>query len=114
MQAEPIFLHTRMFVKGLIISQKPFIFRPREEHSDKEQLKRLAKEDHIILICGHYEGVDQRVLDEIVDCEISIGDFVLTGGEIAAMAVVDAVSRLVPACLKAKILFLKNRIITVF
>lgn len=62
--------------------------------------KRLAwKHDHLILVCGHYEGIDQRFLDECVDEEISLGDFVLTGGEIAAMAVADAVCRLVPGVL---------------
>ena len=55
--------------------------------------------DHLILVCGHYEGVDQRFLDECVDEEISMGDFVLTGGEIAAMAVTDAVARMVPGVL---------------
>ena len=62
--------------------------------------KRLAREhSRLILVCGHYEGVDQRFIDECVDEEISLGDFVLTGGEIAAMAVADAVSRLVPGVL---------------
>ncbi len=62
--------------------------------------KRLAwKQDHLILVCGHYEGIDQRFIDECVDEEISLGDFVLTGGEIAAMAVADAVCRLVPGVL---------------
>ena len=57
------------------------------------------KYDHLILVCGHYEGVDQRFIDECVDEEISLGDFVLTGGEIAAMAVADAVCRMVPGVL---------------
>ena len=62
--------------------------------------KRLAwEQDHLILVCGHYEGIDQRFIDEYVDEEISLGDFVLTGGEIAAMAVADAVCRLVPGVL---------------
>ena len=62
--------------------------------------KRLSGEhDHLILVCGHYEGIDQRFIDECVDEEISLGDFVLTGGEIAAMAVADAVCRLVPGVL---------------
>lgn len=64
--------------------------------------KRLCKYEHLILICGHYEGVDQRVLDEICDEEISIGDFVLTGGEIAAAAIVDATARLIPGVLKSE------------
>ena len=58
-----------------------------------EFAKRLAKEKHLVLLCGHYEGVDQRILDEIVDMEISIGDFVLTGGELPALCVIDSVSR---------------------
>ena len=66
-----------------------------------QQVARELKEryDHLILVCGHYEGVDQRFLDECVDEEISMGDFVLTGGEIPAMAVCDAVCRMVPGVL---------------
>ncbi len=60
---------------------------------------RLSKLDDLVLVCGHYEGVDQRFIDECVDEEISLGDFVLTGGEIAAMAVADAVCRMVPGVL---------------
>ena len=59
----------------------------------------LSKKKHLILICGHYEGVDERVREHLVDEEISLGDFVLTGGEIAAMAIVDAVTRLIPGVL---------------
>ena len=65
----------------------------------EEDAKRLAKLDHMILVCGHYEGIDQRFIDECVDEELSLGDFVLTGGELAAMAVTDAVCRLVPGVL---------------
>jgi len=66
----------------------------------QREARRLAGSySHLILVCGHYEGVDQRFLDECVDEEISLGDFVLTGGEIAAMAVADAVCRLVPGVL---------------
>lgn len=61
--------------------------------------KRLSKIENIVLVCGHYEGIDQRFIDECVDEELSIGDFVLTGGEIPAMAVADAVCRLVPGVL---------------
>jgi len=60
---------------------------------------RLSKLDNIIMVCGHYEGIDQRFIDACVDEEISLGDFVLTGGEIAAMAVTDAVCRMVPGVL---------------
>ena len=66
---------------------------------------RLSKLDNIILVCGHYEGIDQRFIDECVDEEISIGDFVLTGGEIPAMVVTDAVCRMVPGVLADAVCF---------
>jgi tRNA (guanine37-N1)-methyltransferase len=66
---------------------------------DQKKAEELSKYDNIIILCGHYEGVDQRVIDEIVDEEISIGNFVLTGGEIPACIVVDAVARLVDGVL---------------
>lgn len=59
----------------------------------------FAEEDALILLCGHYEGVDERVIEEVVDMRVSIGDYVLTGGELAAMVVADAVARLVPGVL---------------
>lgn len=72
---------------------KVIYMSPKGKTLNQEKVKELAKENHIILLCGHYEGIDQRVLDEIVDEEISIGDYVLTGGEIPAMVVIDSVSR---------------------
>ena len=72
---------------------------PQGKVFNQEKAKKLSELDEIVLLCGHYEGVDQRVLDMIVDEEISIGDFVLTGGEIPAMALVDTVSRLIPGVL---------------
>lgn len=66
----------------------------------QQRAKELARDyDHLILVCGHYEGVDERFIEECVNEEISLGDFILTGGEIAAMAVADAVSRLIPGVL---------------
>ena len=61
--------------------------------------RELSAEEHLVLLCGHYEGVDQRALDLCVDEEISIGDYVLTGGELAAMVLVDCVSRFIPGVL---------------
>lgn len=73
---------------------------------DQAKARQLeASYDNLILVCGHYEGIDQRFLDECVDEEISMGDFVLTGGEIPAMAIVDAVSRLIPGVLGDDICF---------
>ena len=68
----------------------------------QEDAKRLSQMENIVLVCGHYEGIDQRFIDECVDEEISIGDFVLTGGEIPAMAVADSVCRLGPGVLPDK------------
>lgn len=67
---------------------------------NQAKAKELAQIEHLIIICGHYEGVDQRFIDKYVDEEVSVGDFVLTGGEIPAMAVIDAVARLVPGVIK--------------
>lgn len=61
--------------------------------------EEFSKEEEIIILCGHYEGIDERVIEEIVTDEISIGDFILTGGELAAMTIIDSVSRLVPGVL---------------
>ena len=73
---------------------------PQGQPFTQETAKRLKRDyDHLVLVCGHYEGVDERFIEECVDEEISLGDFVLTGGEIAAMAVADAVCRLVPGVL---------------
>ena len=72
---------------------------PRGETLTQKKAEQLAKEDELILLCGHYEGVDQRVLDRIVDMELSIGDYVLTGGELPAAVAVDCIARLVPGVL---------------
>ncbi len=72
---------------------KTIYLSPQGKVLNQNKVKELSKESHIILLCGHYEGIDQRVLDEIVDEEISIGDYVLTGGEIPAMVLIDSVSR---------------------
>ena len=72
---------------------------PRGKQLNQQKVEELAREDSLILLCGHYEGVDQRAIDLVVDEEISLGDFVLTGGELAAMALADAVARYVPGVL---------------
>ena len=81
-------------------SKKRVIYMsPRGKLFSHETAARLSEYDNLVFLCGHYEGVDQRIIDEIVDEEISIGDYVVTGGEIPACIVVDAVSRLVPGVL---------------
>jgi len=72
---------------------------PRGQVFTQQKAEQLAGEPELILLCGHYEGVDQRAIDACIDEEISIGDYVLTGGELAAMVVVDAVARLIPGVL---------------
>ncbi|HIU51472.1 MAG TPA: tRNA (guanosine(37)-N1)-methyltransferase TrmD [Candidatus Merdicola faecigallinarum] len=74
---------------------KVIYLSPQGKVLTQNKVQELAEEEHIILLCGHYEGIDQRVIDEIVDEEISIGNYVLTGGEIPAMVLIDSVSRYV-------------------
>ncbi len=81
---------------------KRFYLSPKGRAFSQAMVKELASLDRLLLLCGHYEGVDQRVLDLFMDGEISLGDFVLTGGEIPAMAVTDAVARYVGGVIKAE------------
>ena len=81
---------------------KVIYLSPKGKTLEQEKVKSLSKESHLILLCGHYEGIDQRVLDEIVDEEISIGDYVLTGGELPAMVLIDAISRHIDGVLAQK------------
>ena len=78
---------------------KVIYLSPKGKVLNQEKVRSLSKEKHLILLCGHYEGIDQRVLDEIVDEEISIGDYVLTGGELPAMVLIDSVSRYIEGVL---------------
>ncbi len=87
--------------------KKPHVIymSPKGRTFNQKRACELAQKEHIVLLCGHYEGVDERVLEEIVDEEISIGDYVLTGGEMAAVVVTDAVSRMLPGVLSDDICF---------
>lgn len=78
---------------------KVIYLTPQGKVLNQKKVEKLSKEEHLILLCGHYEGIDQRVIDKIVDEEISIGDYVLTGGEIPAMVLIDSVSRYVDGVL---------------
>jgi tRNA (guanine37-N1)-methyltransferase len=78
---------------------KVTLMSPQGKMLNQEIAKQFAMESHIVLMCGHYEGIDQRVIDRFVDYEISIGDYILTGGEIPAMVFIDCVVRLIPGVL---------------
>ena len=78
---------------------KVIYLTPQGKTLNQKIVKDLSKREHLLLLCGHYEGIDQRVLDKIVDEEISIGDYVLTGGELPAMVLIDSVSRYVEGVL---------------
>ena len=78
---------------------KVIYMTPQGKTLNQEKVIELSKQENLILLCGHYEGIDQRVIDEIVDEEISIGDYVLTGGEIPAMVLIDSVSRYIEGVL---------------
>jgi tRNA (guanine37-N1)-methyltransferase len=81
------------------LSPKVVLLSPQGRLLDHALAQELASEKALILVCGHYKGIDQRVIDRYVDREVSIGDYVLSGGEIPAMALVDAVTRLIPGAL---------------
>ena len=96
MTPQPIYDAYMSIAEGRKKKPHTIFLSPQGRVFDQKRAVELAEMDEIVLLCGHYEGVDQRVLDMIVDEEISMGDFVLTGGEIPAMAVIDAVSRMIP------------------
>lgn len=100
MQAQPVY-DAYMAVQSRIKtnSARVIYVTPQGRTFHQELAKELAREEDLIFLCGHYEGIDERVLEEIVTDEISIGDYVLTGGELPAMVMVDAIARLVPGVL---------------
>ena len=107
MQAEPVYLTYEAIREkinsreGKEASKAPRVIylSPQGKTFSQEMAEELAKEEDLILLCGHYEGIDERVLEEIVTDYVSIGDYVLTGGELPAMVMVDTISRLVPGVL---------------
>ena len=99
MKPEPIFEAVEASKRRTGKPVHVVLLSPQGETLDQSAAKRLTRHPHILLICGRYEGVDQRVADHLADEEISIGDYVLSGGEFAAMVVTDAVCRLIPGAL---------------
>ena len=105
MAANPIYeCYKSLWQEG---EEKPHLIymSPKGKTFTQKRAVELSKFDHVILLCGHYEGIDERVIEEIVDEEISIGDYVLTGGELPALVVADAVCRMLPGVLSDKLCF---------
>ena len=99
MQAAPIYRAYEYICEKIGKKPRVIYLTPQGNVFNQGYAEEFSKEENLIFLCGHYEGIDQRFIDECVDEEISLGDFVLTGGEIAAMAVTDAVCRMVPGVL---------------
>ncbi|MGF0092716.1 tRNA (guanosine(37)-N1)-methyltransferase TrmD [Lachnospiraceae bacterium SGI.066] len=99
MQAEPVYLAYESVQKKLGYRPRVVYLTPQGEVFHQTMAKELAKEKDLVFLCGHYEGIDERVLDEIVTDYVSIGDYVLTGGELPAMVMIDSISRMVPGVL---------------
>lgn len=99
MQAQPVYDAWQAVTKRIGKKPRCIYVTPQGSVFQQQKAKELAQEEDLILLCGHYEGIDERVLEEIVTDYLSIGDYVLTGGELAAMVMVDAISRMVPGVL---------------
>jgi tRNA (guanine37-N1)-methyltransferase len=97
--AQPIFDAVKRIKSQVKKKAKVVLMCPQGKTFNQDTAKKLSKEKHLIFICGHYEGIDERVRKGIVDEEISVGDYVLTGGELPAMVVVDTIVRLIPGVL---------------
>ena len=99
MQPEPVYRAYENLTKDMKKKPRVVYLTPQGTTFHQEMAKELAKEEELVFLCGHYEGIDERVLEEIVTDYVSIGDYVLTGGELPAMVMIDSISRLVPSVL---------------
>lgn len=99
MQAGPVYHACQAVMKNMEKKARVVYLTPQGKVFHQKLAEELAKEDELIFLCGHYEGIDERVLEEVVTDSISIGDYVLTGGELPAMVMMDAIARLVPGVL---------------
>ena len=100
MQAEPVYGACKAVEERIGHRPRVVYLTPQGRVFRQQMAKELALEEDLVFLCGHYEGIDERVLEEVVTDYISIGDYVLTGGELPAMVVIDAISRMVPGVLK--------------
>ena len=99
MQAEPVYLSYESIVKRVGKRPRVVYLTPQGRVFNQKMAREMALEEEIVFLCGHYEGIDERVLEEIVTDYVSIGDYVLTGGELPAMVMMDSISRMVPGVL---------------
>lgn len=99
MQAEPVYLAYQSVEERLGFKPRVIYLTPQGHTFTQELAKEFSKEQELVFLCGHYEGIDERVLEEIVTDYVSIGDYVLTGGELPAMVMMDTIARLVPGVL---------------
>lgn len=99
MQAEPVYRAYEAVTESIGYRPRVIYLTPQGKVFRQEMVEDFAKEEDLIFLCGHYEGIDERVLEEIVTDYVSIGDYVLTGGELPAMVMMDAISRFVPGVL---------------
>lgn len=99
MQPEPVYRAYKDLEKDMKKKPRVVYLTPQGTTFHQEMAKEFAKEEELVFLCGHYEGIDERVLEEIVTDYVSIGDYVLTGGELPAMVMIDSISRLVPGVL---------------
>lgn len=100
MKPEPFFKAVKAIQNNCPVKGKVILMSPQGQLLTQDKLKELSKEKNLIILCGHYEGIDERVREYLADEEISIGDYILTGGELPAMVLVDAIVRLIPGVLK--------------
>ncbi|MDO4942490.1 MAG: tRNA (guanosine(37)-N1)-methyltransferase TrmD [Lachnospiraceae bacterium] len=99
MQAEPVYAACRHVKDRLGENTRVIYLTPQGRVFNQEMAEEFSREENLIFLCGHYEGIDERVLEEVVTDYVSIGDYVLTGGELPAMVMIDAIARLVPGVL---------------
>lgn len=99
MQAEPIYGAYKALTQRIGCRPRVVYLTPQGHVFNQGIAEELAKEEELVFLCGHYEGIDERVLEEVVTDYVSIGDYVLTGGELPAMVMIDAISRMVPGVL---------------
>lgn len=105
LKAEPIAVAIDSIVSHIGVKPHIIYMSPKGKVLNQEKVKELSKKENILIICGHYEGIDERIIDSYVDEQISIGDFVLTGGEMPALVLTDAVSRMLPGVLSEDVCF---------